>query len=69
MAQHLARQTQLLDGHEAVMTSMDPKLVLNRGYAWLTTQAGQPLTRASQAQSGQALIATLPDGEVELTVR
>lgn len=69
LAQHLSNQTQLLGRHGAVLTSMDPRLVLNRGYAWLTTQAGQPLTRASQALSGQALTATLADGEVELTVR
>ena len=69
LAQHLARQTQLLAGNEAVLKSMDPKLVLNRGYAWLTTEGGQPLTSASRTHSGQALTATLADGEVDLTVR
>lgn len=68
-AQYLARHAQLLDRHKAVLTSMDPKLVLIRGYAWLTTEAGQPLTSAFQARSGQPLTATLADGEVDLTVR
>lgn len=69
MVQHLARQTHVLDRHEAVLTSMDPKLVLNRGFAWLTTEHGHPLTSALQAHTGQALTATLADGEVDLTVR
>lgn len=69
MSRHLDRQTQVLAGNEAVLKSMDPKLVLNRGYAWLTTEGGQPLTSASRTHSGQALTATLADGEVDLTVR
>jgi exodeoxyribonuclease VII large subunit len=69
MDRYLARHTQQLDRHEAVLTSMDPKLVLNRGYAWLTTEAGHPVISASQAHRGQALTATLADGEVDLTVR
>ena len=69
MGQHIARQTQLLAGNEAVLKSMDPKLVLNRGYAWLTTEGGLPLTSAARTHSGQALTATLADGEVDLTVR
>lgn len=68
-AQYLTRQTQLLAGHEAVLTSMDPQLVLKRGYAWLANDAGLPLTRVSQTHSGQAVTASLADGQVELTVR
>ncbi|HMN21051.1 MAG TPA: exodeoxyribonuclease VII large subunit [Ottowia sp.] len=48
---------------------LDPRLVLERGYAWLEDAQGQPLTRAAQARVGAALTATLADGKVDLSVR
>lgn len=47
---------------------LDPHLVLERGYAWLSDAQGQAVTRTSQTHPGQALSATLMDGTVELTV-
>jgi exodeoxyribonuclease VII large subunit len=47
---------------------LDPRLVLQRGYAWLTDAHGRSVTRADQTQAGQALQATLADGKVDLTV-
>ena len=47
---------------------LDPKLVLARGYAWLADMAGAPVTSAKTPRTGQALRATLADGEVDLTV-
>ncbi|MES2424877.1 MAG: exodeoxyribonuclease VII large subunit [Pseudomonadota bacterium] len=47
---------------------LDPQLVLQRGYAWLSNADGQPVTRAAQTAEGQPLRATLFDGEVDLTV-
>ena len=47
---------------------LDPKLVLARGYAWLSDMQGTPVTRAKATRTGQALRATLADGEVDLTV-
>ena len=47
---------------------LDPKLVLARGYAWLADMEGAPVTRAKATRTGQALRATLADGEVDLTV-
>ena len=47
---------------------LDPKLVLARGYAWLADMAGAPVTSAKTTRTGQALRATLADGEVDLTV-
>jgi exodeoxyribonuclease VII large subunit len=47
---------------------LDPRLVLQRGYAWLADLEGSAITRASQTHIGQALRATLADGEVDLTV-
>ena len=47
---------------------LDPALVLQRGYAWLTSQEGETITRVQQTRVGQALRATLADGELDLTV-
>ena len=47
---------------------LDPKLVLRRGYAWLSDRQGQTIASVSQIHSGQSLTATLADGEVDLTV-
>ena len=50
------------------LAALDPQRVLERGYAWLEDEAGQPLTRAAQARAGQNVAATLADGKVDLTV-
>lgn len=47
---------------------LDPTLVLQRGYAWLTDTDGKTITRARQTRAGQSLRATLADGAVDLTV-
>jgi exodeoxyribonuclease VII large subunit len=51
------------------LASVDPHRVLERGYAWLSDEAGQALTHAAQFQPGQAVRATLADGEVRLSVK
>jgi exodeoxyribonuclease VII large subunit len=48
---------------------LDPKLVLQRGYALLRDEQGLPVTSAGRTHPGQPLTATLADGEVALTVR
>lgn len=47
---------------------LDPTLVLQRGYAWLSDEQGRTITRVGQTHAGQALQATLADGKVDLTV-
>ena len=47
---------------------LDPKLVLQRGYAWLADLQGQPVTTVKATSLGQPLRATLADGQVDLTV-
>jgi exodeoxyribonuclease VII large subunit len=47
---------------------LDPSLVLQRGYAWLTDAEGHAVTRVAQTQAGQWLRATLADGSVDVTV-
>ena len=50
------------------LNMLDPSLVLQRGYAWLTTDDGQTMTRAAQAQPGQHITATLADGQLGMLV-
>jgi len=47
---------------------LDPRLVLARGYAWLADLNGSPVSSVKATRTGQALRATLADGEVDLTV-
>lgn len=48
---------------------LDPHLVLERGYAWLTDESGQALTHADQFVPDQKVQATLADGQVNLQVK
>lgn len=47
---------------------LDPRLVLQRGYALLTDAQGQPVTRPAQVRPGDALVGRLAEGEIDLTV-
>ena len=48
---------------------LDPHLVLERGYAWLTDETGRALTHASDFQTNQSVTASLADGQVSLQVK
>ena len=47
---------------------LDPRLVLQRGFAWLSDEKGQAVCSIAQAKVGQPVRATLADGVVDLTV-
>ena len=64
----LQQRTQRLERAALRLQLLDPALVLQRGYAWLTDEKGQTITRSHQTYQGQALQATLADGKVDLTV-
>ena len=64
----LAQRQRRLEKAQLQLQLLDPRLVLQRGYAWLADMHGQPLTRALALHPGQAVRATLCDGEVDLTV-
>jgi exodeoxyribonuclease VII large subunit len=62
-------ERQRLDRYALRLELMDPRLVLQRGYALLTdVRSGHAVTSAAQATPGQALRAALADGEVDLVV-
>jgi exodeoxyribonuclease VII large subunit len=68
-AEHsLQRRHELLVRAQLRLRLLDPALVLQRGYAWLTQADGTSLASVAQAHSGQSLRATLADGMVDLTV-
>lgn len=61
-------QRQRLQRGQTALGLLDPQLVLQRGYAFLTDEQGAALTRAAQARPGQALRATLADGALDVRV-
>lgn len=64
----LSLQQQRLERASLRLSLLDPHLVLERGYAWLSDPAGHAVTSVRQATPGQSLSATLSDGTVDLTV-
>ena len=68
LAKRLQRAHEGLDRQRLRLELLDPRLVLQRGYALLTDLEGSAITSVAQTRSGQALRATLADGEVDLTV-
>ena len=72
-AQTLTREPQRADEQLARLAlrleAQNPRRVLERGYAWLADDQGQPLGDVSRLQSGDSVVATLASGMVDLTVR
>ena len=62
------QQTQRLAQLGAQLDLLDPRRVLQRGYALLQDEAGHAVTRTDAVTVGQQLHATLMDGEVVVTV-
>jgi exodeoxyribonuclease VII large subunit len=60
---------QRLDKLQALLGSLDPALVLKRGYAWLQNEQGQALSSVQDLTVGQQVQAKLADGEVWLQVQ
>lgn len=58
----LQGQRQRLQGMAQALQAQDPARVLRRGYAWVTAEDGQPLTRAQGLQPGQRMTAVWADG-------
>lgn len=68
IASSLERSSQQLERAQLRLELLDPKLVLQRGYAWLEDLQGQPIIAAKDTHIGQPVRATLADGQVDLTV-
>ena len=57
-----------LQSHMRLLSSLDPKAVLDRGYAILKDKTGRSLASVSSLALGQQVQAVLKDGEAGLTV-
>ncbi len=64
----LRLNTERLHRVELRLGLLDPSLVLQRGYAWLSDAQGVPVSRTAGLQPGDAVCATLADGTVDLSV-
>lgn len=52
----------------SALALLDPQLVLERGYAYLSDEAGNTISQAAQTCPGQAVRATFSDGQIGLKV-
>jgi len=64
----ISLHAQRLERASLRLAGIDPRRVLERGYALLTHADGTVLTRAAQARPGVPVQARLADGRVDLTV-
>ena len=68
VASAVQKQQWQLASAQIRLDSLNPKLVLKRGYAWLADTEGRAITSVRQTRTGQLVRATLVDGEVDLSV-
>lgn len=68
MAGNLQRSRQQIERAQLRLELLDPKLVLQRGYAWVTDGDGHALTRAQDLALGQKLRLHLSQGQAGVTV-
>ncbi len=64
----LSKRHERLDQLGLRLRLLDPALVLQRGYAWITDAQGRAIVSAKALEPGDAVVARLADGEVDLTV-
>lgn len=63
-----SRHRHSLDAWDARLAALNPRNVLDRGYAWLSQEDGAPITRAAQARPGQVVHGVMADGVLRLNV-
>ena len=59
-------QSHALSAFTVRLQALDPSLVLQRGYVWLSDADGVAITHVGQMAQGQAVRATLADGHADL---
>lgn len=68
LADSLMHRRHQLERAKLQLDMLDPKLVLQRGYAWLSNLEGNAITSVKNTCPGQPVRAILADGQVDLTV-
>ena len=67
---HVKIERARLDGARSQLRALDPRRVLERGYAFLTDeQTGAIVSSLADAKRGQTLVVSLADGEFKVDVR
>ena len=67
---HVKIERARLDGARLQLRALDPRRILERGYAFLTdAQTGAIISSLADAKSGQTLVVSLADGEFKVDVR
>lgn len=61
-------QRHRIDGLAGRLHALDPKRVLERGYAWLSDPLGQPLTSVAQVRPDDIVRGVLADGVLQMRV-
>ena len=64
----LKSQDDVLQRAQLRLQLLDPSLVLQRGFAWLSDEAGVPVTSRAAVSLGQELSAQLSDGALQVKV-
>ena len=64
----MAQRRERLERVALRLRLLDPALVLQRGYAWLTDPDGRAIVSAKKLSPGDAVVARLADGSVDLAV-
>ena len=66
--ERLRRCADALERTRLRLELLDPRLVLQRGYALLADAGGKPVTSVGQVHPGQDIVASVADGDIPLTV-
>jgi exodeoxyribonuclease VII large subunit len=65
----VSRMEERLQRSERGLALLDPQLVLQRGYAWVTDESGHTVTSTRKMSLGQALQVQLSQGQAGVTVQ
>jgi exodeoxyribonuclease VII large subunit len=68
ITQRISDQQTRLQSAERALQLLDPRRVLDRGYALVLTKTGEPVTDASRVTSGQALQIQVQRGDIDVVV-
>jgi exodeoxyribonuclease VII large subunit len=68
LSRDLLARSERLGQAERHLALLDPGLVLQRGYSWLTDARGTPVVSVAQLRVGLCVSAVLADGRADLTV-
>jgi len=63
-----SRHLHSLQAWDARLSALNPRRVLERGYAWLSHEDGLPITRAAQASQGARVTGVMADGVLRMHV-